>query len=225
MQFLQSLLTWFSTVFADPRRQAYGFAGLGIVGLLFAGLGIWMLFFSGGDDGPTRANVDPTSTATATPTRTPTRTPSPTRTPTRTPTPSPTPTPTSTPANQNLTGGGGGGSAPAATPTPGVTAAGDYCDTVSGLNPPAAIFGRLTIAGADAPAGTLVTVLFDGASGPSVPTSEAGGYKVIFAAGGPTCANNPAAAISIAVNGSVFATGYTVASGNTGGVRFDIAAP
>jgi hypothetical protein len=104
-------------------------------------------------------------------------------------------------------------------------AAGDYCDNVGGLNPPSAIFGLLTIAGAPAPVGTVVTVLFDGAPGPSVGIAEAGGYRVIFAPGGTTCANNPAAGISIAVSGSVYASGYTVASGDSGGVRFDIAVP
>jgi hypothetical protein len=102
-------------------------------------------------------------------------------------------------------------------------AASDYCDNVGGLNPPAAIYGLLTVDGAPAPIGTVVTVLFDGVAGPTVTVSEPGGYKVLFAAGGLTCANNPAAAISIAVNGSVFSSGYTVASGDSGGIRLDIA--
>ncbi len=221
MQFLRPPLTRFSAFFADPRRQAYGFAGLGIVGVLLAVLGAWMLFYSGGDDDPSLASAEPTPTATATATATATRTPTPTRTPTRTPTPSPTPTQTPTPATQNLSGGGG--FVPTATPTtPAIVAAGDYCDNVHGLNPPAAIYGKLTVGGAPAPVGTVVTVLFDGAPGPSIVVSEAGGYKVLFAAGGTTCANNPAAAISIAVNGSVFPSGYTVASGDSGGIRLDI---
>jgi hypothetical protein len=68
-------------------------------------------------------------------------------------------------------------------------------------------------------------VLFDGAAGPSVSIAEPGGYRVLFGRGGPTCANNPTAAISVVVNGAVFPTGYTVASGDTGGVRFDVAVP
>jgi hypothetical protein len=83
----------------------------------------------------------------------------------------------------------------------------------------------LLIGGVAAPAGTSLTVLFDGAPGPSVLTSDAGGYKVLFSSGGGNCANQPSAAISIAVAGTVLPTGRTVASGAGGGIRFDVSVP
>lgn len=216
--------------FSTARGQAYGFAGLGIAGLLAGVLGIWMLVGGdgGGDITPAGSGDAPTATAAGEATPTATRTFVDTSPPTPTPRPrralAPRATPSPTVSSLGLSGGGGGG--PAATPTtPPIVAAGDYCDTVSGLNPPATLFGLLTIGGAPAPAGTTVTVLFDGAAGPSVAIAEAGGYSVRFAAGAATCANNRSAAVSVAVSGAVFSTGYTVASGDTGGIRFDIAVP
>jgi hypothetical protein len=216
--------------FSTPRGQAYGFGGLGIAGVLAGVLGIWMLMGGdgGGDVTPAGAGDQATATTTAAGSATATRTVVDTAPPTPTPRPrrvlAPRATPSPTVSSLGLSGGGGGGPAATSTPPP-IVAAGDYCDTVSGLNPPATLFGLLTIAGAPAPAGTTVTVLFDGGAGPSVAIAEAGGYSVRFAAGAATCANNRSAAISVAVNGAVFSTGYTVASGDTGGIRFDIAVP
>lgn len=214
--------------FAHPRHAAYGYAGIGIAGLLLAAAGLWLILGSG-DSSDTRAEPDATPTATATATRrtaTPTRTPRPTATATQTPTPTATPTPTT--AVERLSGGGGGSSAPAAatpTATPAVVAAGEYCDNIGATAPPSTIYGFLTIGGAPAPPGTTVTLLFDGAAGPSTTLVEAGGYSIRFSGGGADCANNPGAAIAVAVNGSVFASPYTVASSDSGGIRFDVAVP
>jgi len=226
---LQPLLTRLSTLFSTPRGQAYGFAALGVGGLLLGLFGLWMLV-TGGDGGdgeslPAVPDTDETATATATtvrPTATTTNTPLPTATapPRRVLAPRASPTPTTS----TLAFSGGGGAAPTPTPPP-VVAAGDYCDGVGALNPPSAIYGTLSIGGVGAPAGTPVTVFFDGAAGPSILTTDAGGYKVLFSAGGGNCANQPSATISVAVAGAVFSTGRTVASGDSGGIRFDIAAP
>jgi hypothetical protein len=84
----------------------------------------------------------------------------------------------------------------------------------------------LTVGGAPAPAGTIVSLAFDGVIGPSQETTAAGGYKVYWTPGGEACANRVGAIISVLVNGQSFTSPYAV--GSTGGnplIRFDVAAP
>jgi hypothetical protein len=78
------------------------------------------------------------------------------------------------------------------------------------MAPPNAVIGTLTIAGAAAPAGTVVSLAFDGVAGPPKATREAGGYRVDYGAGGADCANRVGAAISVIVNGQAFPTGSAV---------------
>ena len=89
-------------------------------------------------------------------------------------------------------------------------AGGPYCNTISATAPPNAVIGTLTIGGAAAPAGTVVSLSFDGVVGPSRETSAAGGYRVDYAAGGADCANRVGASIAVIVNGQAFSTGATV---------------
>jgi hypothetical protein len=230
---LQPLASKLSSFLATPRGQAYGFATLGIGGLLLGALGLWMVM-SGGDNGdgdslPAASDSDETATATtttppATATATATNTPQPTASAPPRRALAPRARPTATPSTLAFSGGGGGGPAPTPTPPP-IVAAGDYCDGVGGLNPPSAVYGTLLIGGVAAPAGTPLTVLFDGAAGPSIVTTDAGGYKVLFSSGGGNCANQPAATISISVAGTVVPSGRTVSSGAGGGIRFDISVP
>lgn len=117
---------------------------------------------------------------------------------------------------------------PTPTPTevPTVVAVGPYCDNISSSTPPNSIFGLLTIGGAPAPAGTVVTVLFDGVAGPSVTIGEPGGYKINWSAGGSDCANRVGAAVAVSVNGQVFDSGQTVGGGGgTPIIRLDVAVP
>lgn len=154
---------------------------------------------------PPTASATPSSTATtARPTVRPTPRPS---------TPPPPPTPTPTPS-------------PSPTPTPVLLA---YCPA-----PPATPFyvlaGLLEIGGGPAPAGTSVSILFDGAPGPAgeiTPGAEESGYKILFAANSEAdCANHPGAAIAIVVNGSVVPTGLKVPEeGETAFLRRDVSIP
>ena len=91
-----------------------------------------------------------------------------------------------------------------------------YCEP-SGLqipSPPNRIAGLFTIGGQPAPAGTLVTITFDGARGPSMYTTDAGGYRVDYAAGGqghdPPCTNVVGAEIGLLANGVLLDTGARV---------------
>lgn len=95
-------------------------------------------------------------------------------------------------------------------------------------SPPNSVFGLLTISGEPAPAGTLVTLTFDGQAGPSVRTREAGGYRVDYAAGGqghePRCINEVGSRMGLLVGGVLTETG--VAVGEPGvALRFDLALP
>lgn len=227
MQFLNALMAFFST----PARQAAGWSSLGVVGLALAAGGLWMTL-SGGDDGPEKVAAIPAATPTPTPTVTPTRTASPTPTPSETSTPEP--PPAATPRPQPLSTGSDEEVAveptaePTAEPTeaPAVVAGGPYCNNINANTPPNAIFGLLTIGGVDAPVGTVVTMLFDGVPGPSVTIAEAGGYKINWSAGGSDCANRVGSAVSISVNGQVFASGTAVGQGDgTPVIRFDVAVP
>ncbi len=214
---------------ATPGRQAAGWVAVGVVGLSLAAGGIWLATDSGSDG--TRAEA-PEITVPASPTRKPTRTA--TRSPSPSPTPTATITPTPAPRVQVSTGGN---NQPEPTPVPAVEPTieptpaasgpgGPYCDNISSSTPPNSVFGLLTIGGAPAPPGTVVTVLFDGVAGPSAATAEAGGYKVNWAAGGSDCANRVGAVIGISVNGQVFQSGVAVGSGGgTPVVRFDVGIP
>jgi hypothetical protein len=87
-----------------------------------------------------------------------------------------------------------------------------YCRGATGpqAGPPNTVFGRLTIAGADAPAGTVVQIFFDGSAGPAVHTAAAGGYRLDYAAGGSDCPNHVGALISVAAGGQRFDNGVHV---------------
>jgi hypothetical protein len=96
--------------------------------------------------------------------------------------------------------------------------------------PPNAVFGKLSIGGVPAPAGTLVTLAFDGQPGPSAYTAAAGGYRVDYAAGGaghdPPCINQVGTEIGLLVGGALVSSGRTVGDPETGlALRFDVAIP
>ncbi|MEX1104486.1 MAG: hypothetical protein WED87_09560, partial [Dehalococcoidia bacterium] len=95
--------------------------------------------------------------------------------------------------------------------------------------PPNAVFGKLTIGGALAPAETLVTLTFDGKPGPSAYTLEAGGYKVNYAAGGqghtPPCINEVGTELGLLVNGVHVPFGALVGPETGVAFRRDIAIP
>jgi hypothetical protein len=96
-------------------------------------------------------------------------------------------------------------------------------------SPPNAVFGLLTIGGLPAPAGTLVTMTFDGLPGPSEYTSAAGGYRVTYAAGGqgqtPPCINEVGAEIGLLVNDVLVSSGVQVGPDAGLALRFDVAVP
>ncbi len=92
------------------------------------------------------------------------------------------------------------------------------------MAPPNAVIGTLTIGGTAAPAGTVVSLAFDGVVGPSRQTTAAGGYRVDYGAAGADCANRVGAAISVIVNGQAFSTGATV-GGTENPLVFGIDAP
>ena len=93
-------------------------------------------------------------------------------------------------------------------------------------SPPNSMFGLLTINGAQAPAGTIVQIVFAGKVGPAVHTKQAGGYRVDYAGGRSGCANQVGAAIAIRVNGQTFTSGVSVGDAEANPfLRFDVAAP
>jgi hypothetical protein len=102
-----------------------------------------------------------------------------------------------------------------------------YCPATG--NPPAppnSIIGTLTIGGAPAPAGTVVQIVLDGKNGPARLTSQAGGYRVDYAVGGPGCPNHVGAPIGIRVNGQLFSTPLTAVAGGSGvPARHDLVVP
>ncbi len=228
-----------SEFFSTPGRQAAGWTTLGVLGLLLA-LGGALLIFDEQDASPKPASSGTVATATATPARggatpgarasaSPSPTASPSPSPTSSPSPSPAPSATPAPASQQSgsTSGGSDPPPPAPTPTPPpVAAGGPYCDNSSSTAPPNSLVGFLTIGEAPAPAGTIVSLAFDGVIGPSRATTAAGGYRVDWSAGGDGCANRFGALIAVVVNGQSFASPFTV--GSSGGnplQRFDVAAP
>ena len=107
-----------------------------------------------------------------------------------------------------------------------------YCAPQPGSgvpSPPNAVIGLLTIGGSPAPAGTLVTMTFNGLPGPSVFTTEPGGYRVLYAAGGagqtPPCINEVGTEIGVLVNGVLVNSGVHVGPEASILLRFDVAIP
>ncbi len=212
---------------------------LGVLGIVMAAGGVYFLT---GDDNGGISRADAGQTQTATPTATPSRTataqpsPSASPSPTATPTETATPAPTQRPAANASTGSSGssggassgdsGGSAPEPTPTPPpVVAGGDYCPNSSSSSPPNSVIGIFTIGGAPAPAGSAVSLAFDGVIGPTRLSTAAGGYRVDYFAGPESCANRVGAAIAVVYNGQFFPTGHTVGDSPGAPVNFPIAVP
>jgi len=235
-------MSWILAFFSTPARQAIGWALLGVAGIAMAAGGVWYLT----DDGGSGANVadagadaSPTAspTATATPTRTAAPSPSATASPTPTQTPEPSPTATQRPAaNANTnpgTGSGGAGTGatePEPTPVPEptappVVAGGEYCPNNNSSSPPNSVIGIFTIGGAPAPAGTAVSLAFDGVIGPTRLTSAAGGYRVDYFAGPEACANRVGASISVVYNGAYYPTGHAVGDSPGEPVKVALAIP
>lgn len=121
-------------------------------------------------------------------------------------------------------------SAASPTPPPGP----GYCFTAPGSGPPPsppnAIYGLLTINGSPAPAGTTVYLTFNGKPGAGVYTTAAGGYRVLYSAGGqgqtPPCINEVGTEMGILVNGVVKNSGVLVGDPVFGAAfRFDVTIP
>lgn len=235
-------MTWLQSFFNTPARQALGWTMLGILGIAMAAGGVF--FLTNDNSGPKRADAGqetPAATSTATPTRTATLTTSPTASATPSPTQAATATPTTRPATSANTGSAGSGAesgggtsggatsqdpAPTPTPTPPpVVAGGAYCPNDSSSSPPNSVIGIFTIAGAPAPAGTSVSLAFDGVIGPTRATTAAGGYRVDYFAGPEGCANRVGAAIAVVYNGQVFPTGHTVGDSPGAPVNVTISIP
>jgi hypothetical protein len=108
-----------------------------------------------------------------------------------------------------------------------------YClpssDGAAAPYPPNAVFGLLTIAGADAPAGTFVTLTFNGLPGLYAFTTVAGGYRFNYAGGGqghdPPCINEVGKEIGLLVNGVHTSSGHSVGPSAGLALRFDVAIP
>jgi hypothetical protein len=101
-----------------------------------------------------------------------------------------------------------------------VVAGGDYCPNNNSSSPPNSVIGIFTIGGAPAPAGTAVSLAFDGVIGPTRLTSAAGGYRVDYFAGPEACANRVGASISVVYNGAYYPTGHAV--GDSPGVPVNV---
>jgi len=218
-------------LFATPARQAYGFAAVGVLGLLFGGAGILLATTGGNED--TSALPAAVDTVEATVTSSPTRT----ATPARTATPSPTPSPTQTPSPTEVIATRAPIVAqPTATPVPveptatapAVIAGGPYCPSVSATAPPTTVGGTITLGGIAPPAGTIVALAFDGVPGPSsvvsvesTATGPRAGYAIRFSGGPGDCANRVGAAISVVIDGTYYATGRFVGDGDPF-IRLDI---
>src|SRR5690606_23750615 len=122
-------------------------------------------------------------------------------------------------------GAGTGAAEPEPTPVPEptappVVAGGDYCPNNNSSSPPNSVIGIFTIGGAPAPAGTAVSLAFDGVIGPTRLTSAAGGYRVDYFAGPEACANRVGASISVVYNGAYYPTGHAV--GDSPGVPVNV---
>jgi hypothetical protein len=230
-----ALTTALQAILATRARQAAAWTGLGILGLVLAGVGMWLTV---DDDNPTPVRADPAASTTATPS------PSPSRSLTMTPTPSATPSPTATPGATEQPAPRSQVSSPATVepvsnpteepapePTPEPAGAGaPYCPAISQTATPTRVLGTLTIGDSPAPAGTTVTLAFDGVAGPSESVTVANGvagFSIDFTAAQGECANRVGAAIGAYVNGGYVASGQTVggAAGQAGFIRFDISLP
>lgn len=234
-------MSWLQAFFNTPARQALGWTVLGILGIFMAAGGVYFLTDNGGGSKRVDAGQEtPAATSTATPTRTPTLVPSltPSPSPSASPTSATTATPTTRPATNASTGsgsngggsssGGSSGQAPEPTPIPTpppVVAGGDYCPNASSSSPPNSVIGIFTISGEPAPAGTSVSLAFDGVVGPTRATTAAGGYRVDYFAGPEGCANRVGASISVVYNGQFFATGHSVGDSPGAPVNVTIAIP
>lgn len=240
-------MNWLQSFFSTPARQALGWTTLGVLGIAMAAAGVWFLSDDGGSPGQVAQADDSTAEPSATsnaPATTPSRTSTATATPTATasPTPSETPRPTATnrPAVTNPGSGGGpasGGSQQEAEPTaeptpeptePPVVAGGAFCPPAGAgpqTGPPNSVIGIFTIGGAPAPAGTTVSIAFDGVIGPTRTTTAAGGYRVDYNAAGADCANRVGAAISVVHNGVFYPTGHTVGDSPGLPVNFALEVP
>jgi hypothetical protein len=96
-----------------------------------------------------------------------------------------------------------------------VEAGGTYCPGASPDTLPTTLAGLITIGGEPAPAGTVVTLLFDGVAGPSttvVQEDGRSGFTFRFSPGATGCANRPGAALTVVVDGA----GYSVGSWTAG---------
>lgn len=228
-------MTWLRSIFNTPARQAVGWTVLGLLGIAMATGGVF--FLTRDDSAPQHASVDaasPPASASATVQRTVTPTASPTPSPSPTATPTATPSPTTRPVVQANTGGSGGSGssgnsggedvAPTPTPPPAV-AGGPYCPGGGSNSPPNSVIGIFTIGGVPAPAGSAVSLAFDGVVGPTRLSTAAGGYRVDYFAGPESCANRVGAAISVLYDGQAFATGHTVGDSPGAPVNLTIAIP
>ena len=229
-------------VFGDANgkwgRNAYLWAAVGVIGLAFGAIG-YMLLRRDDDDESQRSvqasaagSVTAATTVGANASTVPTNPPpSPSPQPSEVATASPGLTQTVAPQGQQNPSTANAPATATATPrpptplppTPEPTAAPMtsrvFCDTTSSSSPPNSVFGLLTIGGQPGPAGTIVTITFDGAAGRSVVTSAAGGYRVDFPSGGEDCANRAGAAIAIVVGGQAFTVGTL---GGSPATRMDI---
>ena len=227
-------------VFGDANgkwgRNAYLWAAVGVIGLAFGAIGYMLLARDGDDESQRALQASPAGSATAATTVGANASTVPTNPP-ASPSPQPSEVATASPgltatvAPQGQQNPSTANAPPTATPrpptplppTPEPTAAPMtsrvFCDTTSSSSPPNSVFGLLTIGGQPGPAGTIVTITFDGAAGRSVVTSAAGGYRVDFPSGGEDCANRAGAAIAIVVGGQAFTVGTL---GGSPATRMDI---
>ncbi|MEO8539093.1 MAG: hypothetical protein ABI577_05075, partial [bacterium] len=116
---------------------------------------------------------------------------------------------------------------PTPVPTaPPVVAGGAFCpNSDSSSSPPNSVIGIFTIGGAPAPAGSVVSLAFDGVIGPGRPTTAAGGYRVDYFAAPEGCANRVGASISVVFNGQFYPTGHAIGDSPGAPVNLTIAIP
>ena len=224
----------FRGLFATQGARAMAWAVIGALGLAFAAVGVALMTEPASG---TRSAARPDAMATpavnasseaggsAVAGSAPVLVLEPTATPSAEPSASPSPTATATvraaataqPQAQGPTLTRTPEPAPATvepTPTaPAVVAGGGYCDLrTSGRVPDGRVAGALVIDGRPMPAGTVVTLAFDGVPGPSRATDTTGEYRVDFYIGGSSCANRSGAGISVIVNGVAYSSGRGVPS-------------
>lgn len=223
--------------FADPARQALGWAALGIAGVGLAAAGLYLM--TRGNEPPhvqslSRSTSSPTLASTATGTPSPTATATVSASPSASVSPSATAAPSAEATRSTANSGAATATSEPSTPEPAkptplaaASAGGPYCNTVSQSGVPTRVFGVFSVGGFAAPAGALVALAFDGVAGPANQTPEAGGYRVDFAPAGADCANRVGAVITLVYNGVSYATGHTVgdAQSRAGFLNVPLAAP